>query len=88
MLDGVAVIDDRNRQLDQARIGLQQLVAAYGDLNLYEAVVAVGIVERDRLMFDRPLAHSEVGDDQKRGQRKQNGNSTFHLFLGATLLLS
>jgi hypothetical protein len=35
-------------------------------------------------MTDRPLAHGEVSDDQKRGQRKQNGNSTFHLFLGAT----
>ena len=50
VLDGVAVIDDRNRQRDHAGIGLHFLVAPNGNLDGNQTVVARRIMERDGLM--------------------------------------
>ena len=68
VLDGIAVIEDRNRKFDQARIGLHFLVAANGDIDSDQAIVARGIVECDRLMPDRPLARGEISDGKQHGE--------------------
>ena len=65
-LDGVAVIENRHRQFDHARIGLQFLVASHGDVNFHRAIVARRIVEHQRLMPDRPFAHREITDRKQR----------------------
>src|SRR2546430_301185 len=77
--DGVAVVEDRHRQLDHAGIGLHFLIAAYGDVHGDGAVIARRIKERQRLVADRPFARGEICDGYQRGERKQNGNSTFHV---------
>ena len=66
VLDGVAVIEDRNRQLQHAGIGLHLPVAANGDIDRDRTVVALGIIERDRLMTDCPLAGREIPHDHQR----------------------
>ena len=84
VLDRVAVVDHRHRQLDHAGIGLHLLVPANGDVDRNQTAIARRIVEGDRLMPDRPLVRGEIAHHEQRAQRKQNGNSTFHLVLGAT----
>src|SRR6476620_4535157 len=59
-LYGVAMVEDRHRQLDHAGIGLHFLVAPYGDVHGDRTVVARWIVERQRLVTDRPIARGEV----------------------------
>ena len=68
VLDGVAVVEDRDRKFDQARIGLHFLVKANGDIDGDQAVVARGIVECDRLMPDRPLGRGEISDGNQHGE--------------------
>ena len=67
-LDGVAVVEDRNRQFDQAGVGLHFLVATDGDIDGDKTIVAIGIVECDRLMPDRPLARGEIRDSDQHGE--------------------
>ena len=64
VLDGVAVIEDRNRQLDHAGIGLHFLVAPNGDIDRDQTIVARRIMEGDRLVTDRPFARGEVARPQ------------------------
>ena len=66
-LDGVAVIENRHRQFDQAGIGLQFLVASHRDVNFDRTIVARRIVEHQRFVPDRPFADGEVADRNKRG---------------------
>ena len=40
VLDGVAVIDDRDRQPDHASVGLHLLIATHGDVDRDETIVA------------------------------------------------
>ncbi|OIQ70768.1 hypothetical protein GALL_476160 [mine drainage metagenome] len=65
--DGVAVIDDRYRQLDHAGIRLQFLVTAYGDINLDRTIAALRIPEHQCFVPDRPLARREISDRDDRG---------------------
>src|SRR5258705_4930640 len=78
-LYGVAMVEDRHRQLDHAGIGLHFLVAPYGDVHGDRTVVARWIVERQRLVTDRPIARGEVPDRKQRAKRSKNGNSTSHV---------
>src|SRR5437588_5625763 len=78
-LDGVAVIEDRNRQLDHAGVRLQFLVAPDGDIELDRTIVARSVIEGDRLVADRPFARGEIGHREQRANRNQNRNSTFHV---------
>jgi hypothetical protein len=68
VLDGVAVIEDRNRQFDQASVGLRFLIAANGDMNGNKTIVAVGIVECNRLVPDRPLVRGDIRDGDQHGE--------------------
>ena len=77
--DGVAVVEDCDRQLQHAGIRLHFPVAANGDVHRDRTVVAVRVIERNRLVPDRPFARSEITERQKRADRKQNRNSPFHL---------
>ena len=62
------MIEDRNRKFDQAGIGLHFLVAPNGDMNGDKTIVAIGIVERDGLVTDRPLARGEIRDSDQHGE--------------------
>ena len=55
-------------QFDQAGIGLHFLVAANGDIDGDQTIVARGIVECDRLMPDRPLGRGEIPDGNQHGE--------------------
>ena len=68
VLDGVAVVEDRNRQRDHAGIGLHFLVASNGNIDRDQAIVARSIVEGDGLMLDRPLARGEVSNREQEGE--------------------
>src|SRR6266576_1954747 len=78
-LYGVAMVEDRHRQLDHAGIGLHFLVAPYGDVHGDRTVVARWIVERQCLVTDRPIARGEVPNRKQRAKRSKNGNSTSHV---------
>jgi hypothetical protein len=60
------VIEDRNRQLQQSGVSLHLPVAADGDVDRDRTIVALGVIERDRLMTDRPLARRQIAHDQQR----------------------
>ena len=60
MLDGVAVVEHRNRQLDHAGIGLHSLSRRTATSTGTGRLSRVGIMQRDGLMPDRPLARGEV----------------------------
>ena len=66
VLDGVAVVEDRHRQFDQAGVGLHFLVPANRDPDGNQTVVTRGVVEDERLVPDRPFAHGEIADDHQR----------------------
>src|SRR6202011_102950 len=83
--DGVAVVENRHRQLDHAGIRLHLFVAPYRDVYRHGAVIARRIVERQRLVADRPFARGEIRNRQQRAKQNQNGNSTLHVVLGAPL---
>jgi len=55
MFDGVAVIENRDRQLDHAGVGLHFLVAAHGDIDCDQAIIARGIVERQASRDGSPI---------------------------------
>ncbi len=81
---GIAVVEDRHRQRNHAGVRLHFLVAPYGDIDGDRTVAAHWIVERKRLVADRPFARGEIRDGHQRGKRNQYGNSTFHVVvLGA-----
>ena len=68
--DGVAMVEDRHRQRDHAGIGLHFLVAPHGDIDRDRTVAARRVIERQRLVTDRPFAHGEVPDRNQRAKRK------------------
>ena len=55
-------------KFDHAGIGLHFLVAANGDIDRHQTVVARRIMERDRLVPDRPLARGEIRDSDQHGE--------------------
>ncbi len=77
--DGVAVVEDRDRQHDHAGIGLHFLVAPHCDVDRDRPVVARRVVERQRLVVNRPFAGGEITNNHQRRKRKQNCNTTLHV---------
>ena len=59
--------------------GLHFLVAPDGDVHRDRTVIARRIVERQRLVTDRPFGDGEIRNRGQHAKRKQNGNSTFHV---------
>src|ERR1035437_9163336 len=53
--------------------------APHGDVHRDQTVVALRVIERQRLVTDRPFARGEVPDRNQRAKRSQNGNSMFHV---------
>src|SRR5664280_3751989 len=53
--------------------------APHGDVHRDQTVVALRVIERQRLVTDRPFARGEVPDRHQRAKRSQNGNSMFHV---------
>ena len=68
--NGIAVIDDRHGQFDQAGIGLQFLVAPNGYIDSDQTVIARRICEGEHLVPDRPLARREIAGRNKYAKRK------------------
>ena len=61
-LDCIAVVEDRQRQDDHAGIRLHFPVPPDGNVNFDWTIASAGVVERERLVTNRPLAHGEVPD--------------------------
>ena len=76
--DGVAVVEDRHRQLDHAGVRLHFLVPPHRDVHGNRTVVAARVVEGQCLVADRPFAPGEIGDRQQRAKRNQYRNPTLH----------
>jgi len=77
--DGIAVVEDRDRQRDHTGIRLHFFVAPHGYIHRDRTVVAGRVVERQGLMADRPFARGEVPNRNQRANRSQNSYSMFHV---------
>jgi hypothetical protein len=80
VLDGVAVAEDRDRQVDHFGHRLHFPVAADGDFKRDLATIAQYIVRSQRHVMDRPFARGEIEDNHQRAERK-NCHATFHVNL-------
>ena len=81
VLDGVAVAEDRDRQIDHLGDRFHFAVAAHGKVDGNGAVAAQGIHECQRLVMDRPFARGEIGKADH-GANRKNDNSALHVRLG------
>ena len=52
--------------------------APHGDVHRYYSIIPRLVMERQRLVTDRPFARGEVPDRDQRAKQSQNGNSTFN----------
>ena len=76
--DGVAVIEDRDRQLDHASERLHFLVPAHRNIN-GDWPIARLIEESHRLMPNEPLAATEIGCRDDGTERKYDDDSALHV---------
>ena len=78
-LDGIAVAEDHDRQLDHAGVGLHLLVPPNSNVHRDRPVIAIRIVESETLVANSPFADAEITDGDQRTDRKKNRNSTLHV---------
>ena len=81
VLDGVAVAEDRDRQIDHLGDRFHFAVAAHGEIDGNDTVAAQGIHECQRLVMDRPFTRGEIGKADH-GANQKNYNSALHVRLG------
>src|SRR5436305_1359396 len=68
-LDGIAVAEDHDRQLDHAGVGPHLLVPPNSNVHRDRPVIAIRIVESETLVANSPFADAEITDGDQRTDR-------------------
>src|SRR6516165_12478933 len=77
--DGIAVVENRHRELNHAGVSLHLFVAPHRDIHRDWTVVAARVVECQGLVTDRPFDRGKIADGKQCADGKQNGDTTLHL---------